>query len=253
MSHYFMLQVLNNWWFKRPSEKLVFIHISKTAGTSFRRALEKYYGCRNVFPGKHYLRHLPNTDYMLGSDIVKRLEHVPSHRVLIGHFSANIISMLPPFYKCALLVRDPLQRSLSALAHFSNTFRVPVGELLANLEFVDRNIRNYQTKIIGATVGCDPEETRDASESMLAKATARIDAVAFLGVTEYFAESCRIFDSKFNACVSKYARKTNVLRPSGKELSEHCETILPLIQLDQALYRAALVRFNADLQKLNTA
>lgn len=230
--------------------RILFIHISKTAGTSFRRVLEKEYGRRQVFPGKRYLKYLPNRDYMQGGEIVRNYDGIPSHKVLAGHFTANISQMLPPVYRQAVFLRDPVQRSLSALAHFSRSRDVPVSRLLDSTEFMVENICDYQTRILGAVAGCDPSEAGAASDSMLAMAIQRLEAMDFVGLTEHFAESCRIFDQKFHTRVSRYVCKTNVLRPTGGELSEYASAILPLVKLDTLLYEKAVSRFADESQGL---
>lgn len=42
---------------RRP-ERILVIHIAKTAGTSLRRMLQDEYGPRLVYPGDFHLRHL---------------------------------------------------------------------------------------------------------------------------------------------------------------------------------------------------
>lgn len=229
--------------FRRPSQKILFIHISKTAGTSFRRMLEEYYGKRMVYPGDFYLNKT-RRGYLEGSELIRDYAKLPSHSVLVGHFTAAMAEMVPRIYRVVTFVREPIQRSLSMLAHFSHTLKIPVDTLVEDQQFISTRITNSQTRFLGADGICDAHHVRVADDEMLALALSRIETLDFVGITERFQESCQKFDSQFQTRISRLVRRENVLRPEGCEFAQHIPKIKPHIELDQILYDAAVKRFN---------
>ena len=225
------------------SKKILVIHIPKTAGTSLRRMLECEYGAKHIYPGGFYLQRLGG-DYPLGSQMLKDYLGLPTHKVLAGHFTAAMAEMVPIPYQAATFLREPIQRSLSMLSHFSRTRHVSVTTLLENEQFMRDNIVDFQTRIMGANGVCNPHEVGKVDDDVLARALGRLESLDFVGITEQFPESCRRFDSLFETRISKSIQRINVLRPEGNELAEHISRIESLVQRDQVLYDAALARFN---------
>lgn len=230
------------------SERILVIHIAKTAGTSLRRMLQDEYGSKLVYPGDFYLRHLPNGWYPLGSEMLRDYASIPQHNVLVGHFTAAMADMLPRRYQTATFLREPTQRSLSMLGQFSRALKVPVPALLENMQFMTQNIVDFQTRILGADGVCDPHQVGTVDDTVLARAVARLQALDFVGLTERFPESCAVFDRRFRTSISQHIRREFVYRPEGGELSEFIPRIEPLIGRDRMLYEKAVAHFDATVQ-----
>jgi hypothetical protein len=227
------------------SERILVIHIAKTAGTSLRRMLQDEYGPRLVYPGDFYLRHLPNGWYPLGSEMLRDYAKTPPHNVLVGHFTAAMADMLPRRYQTATFLREPLQRSLSMLGQFSRMLKVPVPALFEDAQFMNDNIADFQTRILGADGVCDPHRVETVDDTVLARAVTRLQTLDFVGLTERFPESCAAFDARFHTGISQLMRREVVHRPEGCELSEFIPQIEPLIERDRVLYEKAVARFDA--------
>lgn len=227
---------------RRPPQKILFIHISKTAGTSFRRMLEEYYGKRMVYPGDFYLNKT-RRGYVAGSELMRDYAKLPSHSVLVGHFTAAMADMVPRIYRAVTFVREPIQRSLSMLAHFSHTLKIPVDTLVEDSQFMSTRITNSQTRFLGADGVCDLHQVEAADDHMLARALSRLETLDFVGITERFEESCQKFDRQFLTRISNRVRRENVFRPEGREFAQHIPKIKPHIERDQILYDAAVKRF----------
>jgi hypothetical protein len=226
------------------SKKILVIHIAKTAGTSLRRMLEREYGAKHIYPGSFYLKQFDRGSYPMGSQMLRDYSVIPPHKVLVGHFTAAMADMVPTPYQTATFLREPIQRSLSMLSHFSHKLHIPVATLLENEQFMADNIADFQTRIMGADSVCDPHAVGTVDDGALARSLGRLESLDFVGITEQFPESCRRFDSLFETRISKSIQRINVLRPEGNELAEHISRIESLVQRDQVLYDAALARFN---------
>lgn len=232
----------------KKTQRILFIHIMKTAGTSFRHMLENEYGGHQVYPGDFYLLKQPVGYYPLGREILKNYTKLPPHKVLVGHFTAAMNDMLPISYRTAIFLREPVQRSLSMLSHYSRTLGISESRLIENQNFMSTHIADYQTRILGASGVCDPSEVEVIDEKVFSKAQKRLKIINFVGITEEFEKSCQIFDCMFKTKISDCVKKDNVFRPNCSKIEEYISLIEPLIKRDQALYKSALERFNKDLE-----
>lgn len=229
---------------RRP-ERILLIHIAKTAGTSLRRMLQDEYGPRLVYPGDFHLQRLPNGWYPLGSEMLRDYAKIPPHNVLVGHFTAAMADMLPRPYQTATFLREPIQRSLSMLGQFSRTMNVPVTALIEDPRFMADNIADFQTRILGADGVCDPHPFEGDDDTVLARAVARLETLDFVGLTERFEESCAVFDARFRTGISQFIRREVVHRPEGRELLEYSSRIEPFLERDRVLYEKAVAHFDA--------
>lgn len=90
-------------------------------------------------------------------------------------------------------------------------------------------------------------------DATLEAALRRLSALPFVGITERFRESCRLFDATFGTGTARFDRQFNVRRTRGDEHANLIPAILPHIGRDLVLHRHAVRRFTADLARLGTA
>src|SRR5216684_3843830 len=90
-----------------PDQSLLYyLHIPKTAGTTFTAILDRQFSAEQICPAQ------------LWPDLVRiPPERLRQYRLLRGHFYYCVRAVLPPDTCFATLLRDPVERSLSHYSH----------------------------------------------------------------------------------------------------------------------------------------
>ncbi len=252
---------------------LYFFHIPKTAGISMRVALTERFWPEQAFPGQAWGHLLSCTP-----------DELAEYRLFFGHFYSNLYRVLPEQPLTITVIREPIARSLS---HFRSIWLKPehyyheaarqLGSLVKFLEDpVGRAlITNFQTRMLA--VDHDPQTvalTRDLSEpyvleaeselatipdiadaELLARAKARLDSFAFVGLTDRLRESLWLLDYMFGWWPAAEVPRENVTPIDGVsgDISPDALAMLKaLTALDAELYRYAAQRFNTDYAQMMT-
>ncbi len=245
----------------RLAQKLFFIHIMKTGGTSFRKMLTRAISrSKDLYPNDQDLETLPNHWYPSARQVVQdKCDHkLRDFDVLCGHYPMMLGEHVfdEPYWTVAIL-RDPVRRTLSMLAHrrkHSAEFadRDPQA-MLDDEEFVAKQVRNYQTKMFAfdnfdecvATVNCplsiSPERFQLACQRLR-----RLDVV---GLTEQFEESVdcigRLTGMKFSKVIRTNVTKNRRRITAGEDELE--KRIIELVPYDIELYELAKQLFERQM------
>lgn len=233
-----------------PEPPVCVLHIMKTAGTSLRAILEDDIGSGSVYPNARDLARREHGWYPSAQEVLAALPTTRRHQILIGHFPAAILDHLPAGYRGAVVLRDPVQRTLSALAHVARIRGSMPARLVEDEQVIGRLVRDYQTKILGCDGIDQPNHHDRVDDATLDRALRRVDDLAFVGITERFRDSCRLFDHLFGTTTQRFDRQENVLRSRGTEHAELVPLILPHIRRDMVLYEHATRRFADDVARL---
>lgn len=229
--------------------RICLLHVMKTAGTSLRLMLQEDLGREAVFPNCKDLCKRPHGWYPLAGEVVAQFSYLRAHRLLVGHFPAAILSVLPQRYLGAVFLCDPVQRSLSVLTHYAEILRSSPDELVRDTGFMATKILDYQTKILGSECIDNPNQHDRVDDGTLDRALRRIEDLAFVGITERFAESCVVFDGRFGTTIASKVKHENVRRPHGREYNDLISFVKPFVQRDCALYDRAMARFDYDFTR----
>jgi len=207
---------------------LLFVHIPKTAGTSFRTAASKYFGARSIL--NDYGAHAPETS----REVLENTYRQKDYWTIYQHIEKNAISML-----CGHI---PARRYVHGLG-VDNTvvfFREPVQRLYSEYQHFVRN-KGY-------------EGTFREYFSRPAKVNAQqklmdgvpLQALGFIGLTEEYERSLEMLNHKYGTqlkpLVENVGRQSldEAHQPSGEDI----QLALELNHKDVQLYKNAVHLFN---------
>jgi hypothetical protein len=194
-------------------DRVLFVHVQRTGGTSLRRMIEYVHGTDRVHPSTDYLAARPGERYPAAVETLEHWDLLPDHRFLFGHFIAAVVDLLPTRYRPATMLRDPVDRSVSIIRlHAWRTGRT-VSELLGDDEFLVTHVADLQTRVFGSDLErgpVRPQETDAADDAMLERARDRLATFEFVGRTEQFAASLAKFDHLFGTKIRSSPTGTTV-------------------------------------------
>jgi len=217
------------------SELLVSVHIPKTGGVTFREWLEAWAGDRLV----HDYADRPLAPEPAFARVRRRLARPslpPGTRVVHGHFRASKYRRSHPDARLVTWFRDPIERLVS---HYHYWQRVPDLDNATCRRLLDEKLSLVEFARI--------PEMRDVHSRFLDGVP--VSAFAFVGLTEAYDESLRLFGRLFGLEPPSQSAQRNanpergesgyVLDPADRE------ALRALNQRDLELDAAARQRFDA--------
>ena len=188
--------------------KAFFLHIPKTAGMSFGTLLRQEVGARNVL--------------RVGGEeeIFPALATAGDYTVVQGHLPYPVGAILGEPLLILTFLRDPVARVLSLFEYSRREPEKPLfakwkdADVQSPLDLLELGVaRNRQTRLLGADFDLAPVLERyssgelsarralrqlqklmpDPDREALARAKERLDTIQFVGITEAFEASTRLF------------------------------------------------------------
>ena len=252
----------------RPT--LYFLHIPKTAGTTFFEILHANVPSSEVCPA-----------YLWRELLALPRESLSSYRLFRGHFYAYLDVVVPQPLETLTFLRNPIERSLSHYAHirrwpghyfhelaqrqgsFASFLLDPVtSPLIENFQSRALVQRLDPVSIVQTLTPAQVDAFRleqaletaildNVSDTeLLVRAKERVDALLFVGITEAFAESVECLSRRLGWPRPEAPSRLNVgsLRPEANHLDPHTLRLLrERTQVDQVLYDYANQRFRSLL------
>lgn len=257
---------------------LFFVHIPKTAGTSFTEILEQLYEPRERC-NAYYIQELMEIEP----------ETLSRFGLFVAHIDYGAHVLMPKPLNIITFLRDPVARTISNYEHIKARADHPQHELLRTetkslYDFtqhpeLSRQASNPQTGMLGrdnefallydlahrgeielreAKYLSALHRKRPVTKVDLLLAQQRLQHMAFFGITEWFDASLAVFSTLFDIPVPKRTPKQNlsVYRESGgaPQYSEKdISAVRELCRLDNQLYifakRQFLHRFENELTR----
>jgi hypothetical protein len=178
------------------SPQFFFIHVMKTAGTTFVRQLQQEFSAESIYPART-VDWTSEHDYDAYINIPRLLGLTPERRaeirVFTGHFPYSVCDLVAPGCTTLSVLREPVARTVSVLKHFK---RVEARFRDCTLEAIydDRQIfrffvENHQTKVF-SLLPSDNEVAINCGlttdEKRYERARASLAQVDVLGLTEAY-------------------------------------------------------------------
>lgn len=228
---------------------LIFLHIPKTAGSTFVSVLEREYGHASV---------LDLYDSTSGDEVAALTpEEMGRTRVVVGHFYFGVHERLPGPCHYVTFLRDPVERVVS---HYRFVQRHPehyLHEAASTLNLAEyvrscgtAEPNNDQTRLLAGRelASCDG----GSSPAMLPVAKRNLDRHAAVGLTEAFDASLLLMRRTFG-----WSRPFYVSRNIGDRHEEvnrdTREVILSHNELDTELNRYGRERFENEIRSQREA
>ncbi len=144
--------------------RFFFVHLMKTAGTSFAFQLRKNFEPSEVYPCEGLDRR-DTTDMAAYVSISRLLKLSPERRAAIriytGHFPFVASRLLDLDLVTLTILRDPVDRTISVLKHFKRLSRryrtFPLEEIYEDPFVFAHFIENHQTRMFSVTAEDQPE------------------------------------------------------------------------------------------------
>lgn len=235
-----------------------FLHIPKSAGTSFRAFLEEHFPPQSVCTASYWyeLVQLPR-------------KQLSAFRFFRGHLYGFVDRFLPRKPRYIIMLRDPVERALS---HYDQIWRQPEHYLHRRVReqqsfgnflrdpLTSLEVTNFQTRCIGLDLDPVRELSRFSQaelrasafeqwfatsapavgdHELLARAKRRVDRSTFVGLAEHFHESVARLAAIMRWNVTgEYPRLNAASDRISKESlqTEELELLRRRTALDQALY-----------------
>lgn len=225
-------------------EKLLFLHIPKTAGTALRNLIAECLGEERVTRG------LPTMF------LDEALLRYGDSAAICGHFRSRQGERLPPDRIPITVLRDPLERFLSdySFRKFDNGRRLvdervralDINEFVAQLTEADMEELNLQTSLL-FPLGTDSQTVLSWQERTEAARSA-LERFGFVGIQEEFDDFVCMLCARFAwparqslAFVNTTSQKIGVAELSDSS----CRKLEEMLAPDRSVYAAAVERFRS--------
>ena len=203
---------------------VLFVHIMKTAGASFRQQMVANLGAEAVYPAAGVDGEVGSTAIEDANWSIERLRRMPderrrSVRAVAGHFPWMVHDLLDPDPFTLALVREPVARTVSYLRQSQRLQPQHEGLSLEEIyedPFVFRCfVENHQAKVFALRAEDEPESYMDVltvDERRLVAAVDALGQVDVLGLTEDYGafvdRACRRLSWRRHDVADRHVRGT---------------------------------------------
>jgi len=251
---------------------LYFLHIPKTAGTTFATVLENYFDLDSICPEQLWHELLPE----------KKLNFL-KYKLIWGHYGYCLYQILPKKPVYITILRDPIEQTISSIEH---RIHDPDPRFIHLNEFIGKTLHEIleDSKIKlspdpqTSYIGLDPDvasmidlfnresilnfnfaetlkliKSKTTHEDLIKTSIQNLSKFAFVGIAEKFEESMFLLFYTFGWRPMARLWKLNVTLSRTKTSSlppKAIQKILDATQLDKKLYEYGLKLFEERYSKM---
>lgn len=222
---------------KFDDNRRVFVHIPKTAGTSFVHLIYDNFGQKAVYPNylQRYNGYPANTD--LKANAAKLLKN---KSWLMGHFPIGFGKALWPEAKVYCFFREPKKRILSNILHFKQRHKDYQAKSLPTIyKEIGHVLSMQQAKLMGYA---PKRDNRKQVEHIIRN-------LHYIGITEEYGQSLLWLEQEEQWDIT--VKKTNTSRYDHGDINELQLLIDQSEPLDQFVYAIAKDEFQKRTQHLS--
>lgn len=232
-----------------PSEdRYFFIHIPKTAGTSFRTMLYRQFDQRAIYPQFKDIK--ANSDFYNDWSNLSRLnrEDLAKISLLTGHFPFSARQFVGGD-RCQVItvLRDPIRRVYSLLAHLQRHQPQLADKSMEQIFLQEQGASNGITRLF-----INDFSKAELDRTDLEEAKDNLTSCALIGLSEYFEETVSLAEKKFGWKLG-HVVTTNVGHKYQQNISPALtEQIRRGNELDIELYAFAEALFKEELKAVDS-
>ena len=236
------------------SPRLFFIHIPKTAGSTFNAFLDQQYALTDIAPPEAFEK---GDEYIRQGDPEGRINYLKKFSLYRGHYGYTACQLFIPEYTTLTVLRDPFQRVVSQYNYWKTkseeALENSIGEekslaalarqlslqdfLKTEHPLIKRLFYNGQARPLASDFGCELE-----GQALQDLALAHLETIDYVGVTEAFELFLRVLCERFGWHYPYQLQPLNTTRHSlhVDDLDEATlATIAAQNEADISLYKRA--------------
>ncbi|MGB5982842.1 MAG: sulfotransferase family 2 domain-containing protein [Nonlabens sp.] len=229
----------------KSEKNIIFLHLPKNAGTTFKSILSKYYDKENIFQVGYNSSGIWNMEELKSSP----KEELAKINLLQGHFNYGIHEIFERDFRYITMLRNPIERTISFYNYIRRQKEHRLLSAVQNrtlleciTEIRDFDVINGQARKLSGTHNED---------KMLDLALKNIDQhFDFVGIQERFDESLILLHKTYNwnKIFYKSLNKTSKQSEISPEL---ISAITETNEIDMKLYEIINQRFTKELERIN--
>lgn len=222
---------------RSQEEWFYFLHIPKTAGTTFRLVLYDNFGQSSIYPNYYDFVAKQNSRYLGWKEFESMHRQIfpENKKLLIGHFGIHPLQLYaqhPPKTLC--FFREPVRRVMSSIVFHMVKTRRYAGMSID--EILEKHLKS-ESMIQARSLGYMPKAHN------ISQVLKRIDQLDFIGISEQFERSLNLCNETFNWKL-KNSSPQNVGTYSKSTFSENqIQLINDAVAVDRIIYEYALSNF----------
>jgi len=226
----------DTWKYKpKQGEQYFFLHIPKTAGTTFRKLLSKHFDQQDIYPSPLHLL-VNKNKYLRQPTLIENRPDLLEKPLIMGHYNVRLLPHLSPEVKTLIFFRNPMDRIISHIKHLIAKDKAYAhGDPNLVIEDKFEQLSNLQARFLGYT----------KRKPNLPQVLENLEKITFIGIHEHFTESIEKCNQQLDWKLDYQSEKENVSKDNFTSpiTEENKSRLLNKIEPEQEVYARAIEIF----------